>query len=188
MRTIQNKARFTGFLIAFFYFSAGDCSGSGKKENLKPDAKNEGYWDVSPETKQSGKKQKVEEPKDWFYLQYSAKASSSSVERALQSLMQTTCREAAKIQGKAEVSKKMFLNSLSEAGLCSSEDEEANCASFASENSSSVKTFNILNCEATGIGPEPEKKPGSWEECICILYANYPGGKAAIVQKAKAGK
>ncbi|MCE9499691.1 MAG: hypothetical protein K8R21_04210 [Leptospira sp.] len=184
---INSKNTITGIVILLLITTIS-CAGGNSKENSSQNAKITGYWDFSPETKQSGKTPKPEEQKDWFYLQYTAKASPNAIERGQQTMMQTTCRDAAKIQGKSELSKLLFMTSMTEAGLCHPEEESSFCTTFASENFSAIKSFNIQNCEPTGIGPEPDKKPGSWEECQCELHANYPGGKAAIVQKAKAAK
>ncbi|MBW9230815.1 lipoprotein LipL21, partial [Leptospira interrogans] len=39
---------------------------------------------------------------------------------------------------------------------------------------------------ATGSGSDPKDvSKDNWEECQCVIYAKFPGGKDALVAKAQ---
>ncbi|EMO71237.1 hypothetical protein LEP1GSC120_2035 [Leptospira santarosai str. 200702252] len=99
-------------------------------------------------------------------------------------MMQSTCREASRLQGAADVVKKMVGETVEAASGVS--DGEATASVIVSQSQGVVKGVGVYECKATGSGSDPKDvSKDNWEECQCVIYAKFPGGKDALVAKAQ---
>ncbi len=141
-------------------------------------------WGGPPEQRADGKTPKDTSPRDWFYMKYPARASEKAVAKKSQAMMQSTCREAARLQGAMDTVKKMVGESLE--GASGVSDGESTGSVIVSQSAGVVKGVGAYDCKATGPGSDPKDvSKDNWEECQCVIWAKFPGGKDALVTKAK---
>ena len=141
-------------------------------------------WGGPPEQRRDGKTPKDTKPRDWYYSKFSARASQKAVSRKSQSMMQSTCREAARLQGAADVVKKMVGETLETASGVSDGESTGNV--IVSESAGLVKGVGVYECKAIGPGSDPlDVTKDNWEECQCVIYSKYKGGRDALIGEAK---
>ncbi|AYV55968.1 lipoprotein LipL21 [Leptospira kmetyi] len=141
-------------------------------------------WGGAPEQRNDGKTPRDTSPKDWYYIKFSSRASAKAVAKKSQAMMQSTCREASRLQGASDVVKKMVGETVEAASGVS--DGEATASVIVSQSQGVVKGVGVYECKATGSGSDPKDvSKDNWEECQCVIYAKFPGGKDALVAKAQ---
>lgn len=141
-------------------------------------------WGGPPEHRGDKKTPRDTEPKDWYYMKYPARASQKAVARKSRAMMQSTCEEAARLQGAADVVRKMVGETVQSASGVS--DGEATASVIVSQSTGLVRGVGKYECKATGNGTDPNDiKTENWEECECVIYAKYKGGKDALVAEAQ---
>lgn len=142
-------------------------------------------WGGPPEVRADKKTPKDTAPKDWYYMKYPARASAKAVAKKSQAMMQSTCREAARLQGANDVVKKLVGESLE--GASGVSDGESTGSVIVSQSAGVVKGVGAYDCKAAGPGSDPKDvSKDNWEECQCVIYAKFEGGRDALVAKAKA--
>ena len=140
-------------------------------------------WGGPPDQRSDGKTPKDTKPKDWYYMKFPARASAKAVSRKSQAMMQSTCKEGARLQGASDVIKKMIGETIESASGVSDGETTANV--IVSESSGLVKGVGVYECKATGPGSDPsDVTKDNWEECQCVIYAKYKGGRDALVGEA----
>ena len=141
-------------------------------------------WGGPPVQSNDGKTPKDTTPKDWYYMKFGARASAKAVAKKSQMMMLTTCREAARVQGANAVIQKMVGETLESASGVS--DGESIGQVIISETKGLVKGVGAYDCKAVGPGSDPkDESKDNWEECMCVIYAKFPGGQDALVATAK---
>jgi len=141
-------------------------------------------WGGPPEQRSDGKTPKDTSPKEWFYMKYPARASQKAVARKSQMMMQSTCREAARLQGASDVVKKMVGETLESASGVSDGESTGNV--IVSQSAGIVRGVGAYDCKAYGAGSDPKDvSKDNWEECMCVIWARFPGGRDALITKAK---
>ena len=141
-------------------------------------------WGGPPEVRRDGKTPKDTKPADWYYMKFSARASAKAVARKSQAMMQTTCREAARLQVANETIHKMVGEILESASGVS--DGESTGQVIVSETKGRVKGVGVYDCKPMGGKVVVRgKDTWSWEECQCVGYGKFPGGRDALVAHAQ---
>ncbi|TGK12559.1 lipoprotein LipL21 [Leptospira fluminis] len=141
-------------------------------------------WGGPPEQRNDGKTPKDTNPKDYYYMKFSSRASAKAVAKKSPAMMQSTCREASRLQGASDVVKKMVGETVESASGVS--DGEATANVIVSQSAGIVKGVGVYECKATGPGSDPKDvSKDNWEECQCVIYAKFPGGRDALVAKAQ---
>ncbi|MBE8246526.1 lipoprotein LipL21, partial [Leptospira borgpetersenii serovar Ballum] len=106
------------------------------------------------------------------------------VSKKRQAMRQANCREAARRQGASDGVKKMVGETVESAA--GGADGEATASVIVSQSQGGVKGVGVYECKAIGSGSDPKDvSKGNWEECQCVIYAKFPGGKDALVAKAQ---
>ena len=140
-------------------------------------------WGGPPEVRSDGKTPAHTSPKDWYYMKFSARASEKAIAKKSQAMMQSTCREAARLQGASDVIKKMIGETLESASGVS--DGQSTGSAIISQSKGLVKGVSAYDCKA--IGPKTVKKKfDDWVECQCVISAKFEGGRDSLITKAKA--
>ncbi|EPG65372.1 lipoprotein LipL21 [Leptospira wolffii] len=141
-------------------------------------------WGGPPEQRNDGKTPKDTNPKDYYYMKFSSRASTKAVAKKSPAMMQSTCREASRLQGASDVVKKMVGETVESASGVS--DGEATASVIVSQSAGVVKGVGVYECKASGAGSDPsDVSKDNWEECQCVIYAKFPGGRDALVAKAQ---
>jgi len=141
-------------------------------------------WGGVPEQRADGKTPRDTLPRDWYYMKYSARASDKSIAKKDQMMMKSTCREAARMQGAADVVRKMVGETLESASGVS--DGQSTGQTIVSQASGLIKGVGVYECLSMGSGTlRTDAMKENWESCECVIYAKYDGGRDALVAKAK---
>lgn len=141
-------------------------------------------WGGAPEQRSDGKTPRDTLPRDWYYMKYSARASDKSIAKKDQMMMKSTCREAARMQGAADVVRKMVGETLESASGVS--DGQSTGQTIVSQASGLIKGVGVYECLSMGPGTlRTDAMKENWESCECVIYAKYDGGRDALVAKAK---
>lgn len=148
-------------------------------------------WGGTPDEISDGRHPSKGEPKDYYYLKITSRASARAIEQNSFAMMMSTCYEAAKTNGVYSIFSKFM-----DAVLLEYSPEEKSgtvtynypergilytCRYGRSENGLStkeckgqMKDFGVVIC-----GP----KDGSWANCDCLSYVKFPGGKAMLSKR-----
>lgn len=128
--------------------------------------------------------------KEYFYARIEGKASFKSVEAGSESMMETTCREAARLNGTQTILTSFMDHAVNEKKpndesgrviLDGQGDYDYSCK-FTRETekkytsydcSGKIQTTGTSDCWATGPG-------GSWSNCQCLVYFYFAGGQDAV--------
>lgn len=140
-------------------------------------------WGGPPEQRADGKTPRDTKPRDWYYMKYPARASDKAIKAKDQMMMKSTCREAARLQGAADVVRKMIGETLETASGVS--DGQSTGQVIVSQTSGLVKGVGVYECLSMGPGTvrsDPLKE--NWEGCECVIYAKYDGGRDALIGTA----
>jgi hypothetical protein len=142
-------------------------------------------WGGPPEQRGDGKTPRDTKPRDWYYMKYPARASDKAVAKKDQMMMKSTCREAARLQGAADVVRKMIGETLESASGVS--DGQSTGQVIVSQSSGVIQGVGVYECLSMGTGTiRSDAMKENWESCECVIYAKYDGGRDALVAKAKA--
>lgn len=144
-------------------------------------------WGGPPEQRNDGKTPRDTNPKDYYYMKFASRASAKAIAKKNPVMVQSTCRESARLQGTSEVIRKM-LGECHNAGFFTCNESNhgitTDCNPFIS--ASLAKGVGIYECKATGPGSDPnDVSKDNWEECQCVIYAKFPGGRNALVAKVQ---
>ncbi|WP_086448570.1 lipoprotein LipL21 [Leptospira venezuelensis] len=162
----------------------------------KDDWSFQGWGGPPPEQGSNGKTPRDTNPKEYFYIKYSSNASIKAIAKKNPIMMQSTCRENARLQGASNITRKMISDSEPSEWITYSEYERGAVSYVLSTDcnpsvsASLFRSPKIYECKATGPGSDPnDVSKDNWEECLCIIYIKVPGGRDALIERMKeAGK
>jgi hypothetical protein len=141
-------------------------------------------WGGAPEQRADGKTPRDTLPRDWYYMKYPARASDKAIAKKDQMMMKSTCREAARMQGAADVVRKMIGETLESASGVS--DGQSTGQVIVSQATGVIKGVGVYECLSMGPGTiRNDAMKENWESCECVIYAKYDGGRDALVAKAR---
>lgn len=142
-------------------------------------------WGGAPEQRNDGKTPRDTKPKDWYYSKNRARASEKAINAKSQTMMYSTCKEAARVQGAADVIRKMVGETIE--GASGVSDGQSTGQTLVSQLQGNVKGVGVYECKALGAGSDPrDTSKDNWEECECVIYTKYEGGRDALIGKATA--
>lgn len=142
-------------------------------------------WGGPPEQRADGKTPKDTTPRDWYYMKYRSRASEKAVAKKSPAMMNSTCKEASRVQGAADIIRKMVGESIE--GASGVSDGESTGQVLVSQLQGTVKGVGVYECRAIGEGSDPKDvSKDNWTECECIIYTKYNGGRDALVGSAQA--
>ena len=141
-------------------------------------------WGGPPEQRSDGKTPRDISPRDWYYMKYPARASDKAIAKKDQMMMKSTCREAARLQGAADVVRKMVGETLESASGVS--DGQSTGQVIVSQTNGLIQGVGVYECLSMGNGTlRTDAMKENWESCECVIYAKYEGGRDALVAKAR---
>ncbi len=141
-------------------------------------------WGGPPEQRADRKTPRDTMPRDWYYMKYRARASEKAVARKSQAMMNSTCKEAARVQGAADVIRKMVGETIE--GASGVSDGESTGQVLVSQLQGTVKGVGVYECRAMGEGSDrSDVSKDNWTECECIIYTKYNGGRDALIGAAQ---
>ncbi|PJZ51145.1 lipoprotein LipL21 [Leptospira saintgironsiae] len=144
-------------------------------------------WGGPPEQRNDGKTPKDTNPKEYYYTKISSHASIKSIAKKNPVMIQSTCRESARLEGTSDLIKKMY-DGFQPTGWFSSNKSQQELTTDCNPtlSASLVQNIKIYECKATGPGSDPNDiSQDNWEECLCIIYVKFPGGRDALIEKVK---
>ncbi len=167
---------------------------SGKQRSIEEViAESTSSWGGSPDLIQKGRSPAEAEKKEFYYHRSNAKASESSISSGSEVKKQTSCSDAAALKGKFEILE-IFMDELLK-DTKSDEDEgtatvyfdEGNfltCKFFESPDkkrkskkcSGEIQSFGTAECWSV---------KNKYEECACLVYFKYRGGKNSAFKNLK---
>lgn len=148
---------------------------SGEKVTELPGGKEFEGWAGPPDSPTT-------KPFDHFYMKHTARASVKAVEKKSGAMMQSTCTEAATLQGKGNLMRKMIGETLQ--GASGVSDGESTGMVLVSEFSGKIKGVSTKACKGLA-QPDPQVPYSEYKECECIIFTKIEGGKDAIIARAK---
>lgn len=142
-------------------------------------------WGGPPEQRSDGKSPKDTKPRDWYYMKYRAAASEKAIASKKAAMMQSTCKEAARVQGAADVIRKMVGETIE--GASGVSDGQSTGQVLVSQLNGNVRGVGVYECKAIGPGSDPrDVSKDNWEQCECVIYTKYDGGRESLIGKAQA--
>ncbi|TGK38035.1 lipoprotein LipL21 [Leptospira andrefontaineae] len=144
-------------------------------------------WGGPPEQRNDGKTPKDTSPKDYYYMKFASRASAKAVAKKNRVMIQSTCREAARLQGTPDLIRKMQSEHHTTEKFSSNESRQGLTTDCNPSMSASLsQSIKVYECKAIGPGSDPaDVSKDNWEECQCVIYAKFPGGRDALVAKAQ---
>ncbi|MCB1323063.1 MAG: lipoprotein LipL21 [Leptospiraceae bacterium] len=127
-----------------------------------------------------------EEDKDYLYMKFSARASSRAIRENSIAMKQSTCRDAALTQVKGDGLSKIVGDYLEQASGVS--DGQSTGVAIIRQSQGKIRGIGLYDCcslnPSTGRCAESDE-PETWEECQCVGYLRYPGGRDAFKADAQ---
>ncbi|MCB1176136.1 MAG: lipoprotein LipL21 [Leptospiraceae bacterium] len=163
------------FLIAFaitLNFTA--CSSSEDVTELKGGQQFEG-WAGPPEDVKA-------KPAEYFYMKTAGRASEKALNKRSGAMMQTTCTDAATVNAKGDLIGKLIGESIT--GASGISDGESTGKVVVREFSGKLQGVNVKECKPIAV-PDPSIPLSEYKECQCVIFVKVPGGRDAIVARAK---
>ena len=131
---------------------------------------------------------KKERKKDYLYLKFTARASDRSIQAGSIAMKQSTCRRAARDLTASDGLSKVLGDYLEQASGV--QDGQSTGQTIVTQTRGIISGIGLYDCcsinPATGRCADPRRdEPETWEECQCVGYFRYPGGKKAFEAKVK---
>ena len=131
--------------------------------------------------------EKVDEKKHtYLYMKFPARASKKAMDEGSIAMKMSTCREAARLQVAGDGLAKIIGEYLEKASGVT--DGMSTGLAIVSQTKGKIKGVGIYDCcsidNDTGKCVEEGKKE-EWENCMCVGYINFPGGRAGFETMAK---
>ncbi len=129
--------------------------------------------------------------KDYLYLKFTARASEKAIRLDSLAMKQSTCRRAARDQVGADALSKTLGDYLEQnSGV---QDGQSTGQNIITKTKGIISGFGLYDCcslsEKTGRCANPRKNQReTWDECQCVGYLRYPGGKRAFEATVKSVK
>ena len=150
-------------------------------------------WGGPPELLRDGKNPIQSQIKEYFYLKSEGRASQKAIEQNSDSLMITTCSDAASLDGAHQILSSFMdahiqeLRGSDETGTVTlrvDENKSYTCKYSQTEDkkakskecSGKIQNRGTALCWSTQPG-------GTWESCACLSYIRFPGGKDSVLKK-----
>jgi len=127
---------------------------------------------------------------DYLYMKFSAAASEKAINTGRIAQMMATCREAARLQVAGDGLAKIIGEYIEKASGVS--DGQSTGVAIVSQTRGRIKGVGLYDCCAIDNKTANCVKPGQpekWEQCMCVGYMKFPGGRKAfesMAEKAKA--
>lgn len=127
-----------------------------------------------------------EDENDYLYMKFLARASANAVAKRSIAMMNSTCRNAVEKQIQGQGIQKAIGEYLEQAaGVV---DGESTGFAIMTESSANIKGVGVYDCcsldKKTGTCVE-EGAPETWEECMCVGYLRFQGGRDALITEAQ---
>lgn len=174
-----------------------DCDLKAKATRRKNDppnvAKNIQGWGGSPDLVREGKDPTQSSTKEYFYLQSNGKASKKAIEQNSESMMITTCTDAASLSGSYDILSTFMDAHIQErsgsddSGIVTLRIDDAKTYT-CKYNESEDKKLKTKECTGTiqNRGTAlcwSTTESGLWETCSCLTYIRFVGGRDAVLKK-----
>lgn len=144
-------------------------------------------WSGPPEQGKDSKTPDDSILKEYYYTKFSARASLKSIAKKNPLMMRATCQESARLESPSYVIRKI-IGEPHTTGFFSSNKSNQSITTDCnpSISASLVQSIKVYECKAIGPGSDPaDVTKDNWEECECIIYVKFPGGRDALVAKAQ---
>ena len=127
-----------------------------------------------------------EDNKDYLYMKFVARASARAIRENSIAMKQSTCRDAALTQVKGDGLSKIVGDYLEQASGVS--DGQSTGVAIIRQSQGKIRGIGLYDCcslnPSTGRCAE-SGDPETWEECQCVGYLRYPGGRDAFKADAQ---
>ncbi len=178
------------------------CSGGSRRADLRQDATTVGAeawifegWACAPDTAKARLGQspanycKNDRKKDYLYLKFTARASERAIENNSIAMKQSTCRRAARDLVAGDGLSKVLGDYLEQASGI--QDGQSTGQTIVAQTRGLISGIGLYDCcsinTATGRCVNARKDEAeTWEECQCVGYFRYPGGKKAFEARVQA--
>ncbi len=186
---------FTFFIVLIVWY----CSGSGSQ--VRRDATTvgaEGWvfegWACAPDSAKARLGMspadycKDERKKDYLYLKFTARSSERAIQIGSIAMKQSTCRRAARDLVAGDGLSKVLGDYLEQASGV--QDGQSTGQTIITQTRGKISGIGLYDCcsinQATGRCADARRDQAeTWEECQCVGYFRYPGGKRAFAAKAE---
>jgi len=126
---------------------------------------------------------------DHLYLKFSAVASERAIRSGRIAMMQATCRDAALTQIKGDGLSKLIGDYLEQASGV--QDGQSTGVAILRQSRGQIRGIGLYDCCSLDAKTGRCVKPGeeTWEQCQCVGYMKFPGGKKGfetMAEKAEA--
>lgn len=137
---------------------------------------------ISPAEYCKGKKEK---DMDYLYMKFSAVASERAIKSGRMAAMMSTCRKAAKDQVSADGLAKIIGEYLETASGVA--DGQSTGSAIVAQSRGKIRGVGLYDCCAMDPRTAECMAPGkeNWEQCLCVGYMRYPGGRDAFEAMAE---
>lgn len=189
--------KYTIILLLLFNLKSPICDLRGNSTKQKSIeeiiALSTSSWGGSPDLIQKGRSPSESQTKEFYYHRSYAKASEQAVSSGSESKKQTSCSDAASLKGKFEILE-IFMDELlkdskqvEEEGRATVYFDEGNfltCNFYESQDkkrkskkcSGEIQSFGTAECWST---------KNKYQECGCLVYFKYKGGKNSAFKNLK---
>lgn len=127
---------------------------------------------------------------DYLYMKFSARASDKAIQAGSQAMMQTTCREAARLLVAGDGLAKIVGEQVEKASGVS--DGQSTGVAIVAQVRGQVGGIGTYNCcaldKATGRCIPASAERENWEECQCVGFMKFPGGQQKFESFARAAQ
>ena len=129
---------------------------------------------------------KDDRKKDYLYLKFTARASDRAIQASSFAMKQSTCRRAARDLVAGDGLSKVLGDYLEQASGV--QDGQSTGQTIVTQTRGKISGIGLYDCcslsQKTGRCADPRKDEAeTWEECQCVGYFRYPGGKKAFEAK-----
>jgi hypothetical protein len=162
------------FLVSLLVLNFHACSSTEDVTELKGGVAFEG-WAGPPEDVKA-------KPAEYFYMKTSGRASEKALNKRSGAMMQTTCVDAATVNAKGDLIGKMIGESIT--GNSGVSDGESTGKVVIRDFIGKLQGVNVKECKPIAT-PDPSIPLSEYKECQCIIFVKIPGGRDAIIARAK---
>ena len=132
---------------------------------------------------------KNDSKKDYLYLKFTARASKKAIQAASIAMKQSTCRRAARDLVAGDGLSKVLGDYIEQASGV--QDGQSTGQTIVSQTRGKISGIGLYDCcsinQKNGRCADPRRDEAeTWEECQCVGYFRYPGGKRAFEAKVEA--
>ena len=129
---------------------------------------------------------KNDRKKDYLYLKFTARASDRAIQVGSYAMKQSTCRRAARDLVAGDGLSKVLGDYLEQASGV--QDGQSTGQTIVTQTRGVISGIGLYDCcsinQKTGRCADPRRnEPETWEDCQCVGYFRYPGGKKAFEAK-----